>query len=177
MLSLWGFTVLVGILAVQRLWELNLSRANENSMRELGGFECFPDHYRVMVMLHISWFVAMLSEAWYFRTVPPLWLVIAGVLGLASGQILRYLAIRTLAERWSTRIYVVPDAPLIQHGIYRFVRHPNYWGVILEIACVPLIHAAYGTSILWSLANLFLLRYRISLEEQALKNSTNNSFS
>jgi methyltransferase len=110
----------------------------------------------------------MLAEVWYFRITPPLWLVIAGILGLAAGQVLRYLAIRALAERWSTRIYVVPDAPLIQHGIYRFLRHPNYWGVILEIACVPLIHAAYGTSILWSLANLVLLRHRIRLEELAL---------
>ena len=168
MVSLWGFTVLVGLLAAQRLWELSRSHRNEIRMKEKGGFECFPKHYRFMVALHVSWFVAMLAEVWYFRITPPLWLVIAGILGLAAGQVLRYLAIRTLAERWSTRIYVVPDAPLIQHGIYRFVRHPNYWGVILEIACVPLIHAAYGTSILWSLANLVLLRHRIRLEELAL---------
>ncbi|HHZ78306.1 MAG TPA: hypothetical protein EYN57_05050, partial [Candidatus Lambdaproteobacteria bacterium] len=59
-------------------------------------------------------------------------------------------------------------APLIKHGIYRFVRHPNYLGVILEIACVPLLHAAYGTAVVFSLANVILLRHRIRLEELAL---------
>ena len=169
MVSLWGFTVLVGMLAAQRLWELGRSRRNEIRMRQHGGFERFPEHYRFMVVLHFSWFAAMLVEVWYLRTAPSFWLMIVAFLGLVAGQVLRYLAILTLAERWSTRIYVVPNEPLIQHGIYRFVRHPNYLGVILEIASVPLIYAAYGTAVVWSLANLILLRHRIKLEELALQ--------
>ena len=168
MVSLWGFMLLVALLAAQRLWELRRSRRNEIRIREKGGFERFPEHYRVLVALHVSWFAAMLAEVWYFRTAPPLWLVIAAFSGLAAGQTLRYFAIRTLAEHWSTRIYVVPDAPLIKHGIYRFVRHPNYLGVILEIASVPFLHAAYGTAVVFSLANLIILRHRIRLEELAL---------
>jgi len=168
MVSLWGFMLLVALLAAQRLWELRRSRRNEISIREKGGFERFPEHYRVLVALHVLWFAVMLAEVWYFRTAPPLWLVIVAFSGLAAGQTLRYLAIRTLSERWSTRIYVVPDAPLIKHGIYRFVRHPNYLGVILEIASVPLLHAAYGTAVVFSLANLIILRHRIRLEELAL---------
>ena len=168
MVSLWGFMLLVALLAAQRLWELRRSRRNEIRMREKGGFERFPEHYRVLVALHVSWFVAMLAEVWYFRTAPPLWLVIAAFSGLAAGQTLRYFAIRRLAERWSTRIYVVPDAPLIKYGIYRFVWHPNYLGVILEIASVPLLYAAYGTAVVFSLANLIILRHRIRLEELAL---------
>jgi len=168
MVSLWGFMLLVALLATQRLWELRRSRRNEIRMKEKGGFERFPEHYRVLVALHVLWFAVMLAEVWYFRTAPPLWLVIVAFSGLAAGQTLRYLAIRTLSERWSTRIYVVPDAPLIKHGIYRFVRHPNYLGVILEIASVPLLHAAYGTAVVFSLANLIILRHRIRLEELAL---------
>ena len=169
MVSQLGFTVLVVMLAAQRLWELGLSRRNEIWMRKHGGFERFPEHYRFMVVLHFSWFVAMLVEIWYLQTGPYLWLTIVAFLGLLGGQVLRYLAIQALAERWSTRIYVVPNEPLIQHGIYRFVRHPNYLGVILEIASVPLIYAAYGTAVVWSLANLILLRHRIKLEELALQ--------
>ncbi len=168
-MSLWGFTALVGLLAAQRLWELRQSRSNEERMREQGGFERFPEHYPAIVILHITWFVLMLAEVWYFQTSPRLWLLIVAITGLVSGQILRYLAIITLAERWSTRIYVVPDKTLINHGIYRFVRHPNYLGVSLEIACVPLIHAAYGTALLFSVLNYILLRHRIRLEEQALE--------
>ena len=113
MVSLWGLMLLVALLAAQRLWELRRSRRNEIRMRERGGFERFPEHYRVLVALHVSWFAAILAEVWYVRTAPPLWLVIAAFSGLAAGQTLRYLAIRTLAERWSTRIYVVTDLSLI----------------------------------------------------------------
>jgi methyltransferase len=172
MVSLWGFTVLLGLLALQRLFELSRSRHNEIWMKKHGGYECFPEHYRVMVLLHISWFVAMLAEVWFYKTIPPQWLIRVGIAGMVSGQILRYLAMRTLAERWSTRIYVLPNVPLIKNGIYGFIRHPNYWGVILEIACVPLILGAYYTSILFSLANLLLLRHRIRLEEIALEQKT-----
>jgi len=168
MVSLWGFTILVGMLATQRLWELKRSQRNEIKMQQQGGYECFPKHYCLMVVLHISWFAVMLVEVWYLRNVPSLWLMLVALLGLLAGQVLRYLSILTLSERWSVRIYVVPNEPLIQHGIYRFVRHPNYLGVILELACVPLIHAAYGTAFVWSLANFFLLRHRIRLEELAL---------
>ncbi len=170
MVSLWGFTGLTALLALQRLWELRRSRHNEMMMEAQGGVEFYQQHYRLMIALHGSWFAAMLAEAWFFRTPPPVWLVIAAFSGLAAGLTLRYLAIQALGVRWSTRIYVVPDAPLIQHGIYRFMRHPNYLGVILEIACVPLLHAAYGTAFFWSLANLALLRHRIRLEEKALMN-------
>ncbi|MBC8259751.1 MAG: hypothetical protein H8E38_12090 [SAR324 cluster bacterium] len=169
MLSLWVFTGLAALLILQRLWELGLSKRNEELMRRQGGYERFPEHYRFMLALHISWFAAMLLEAWYFQRNPSLWVLIVCILGLVLGQILRYLAIHTLGERWSTRIYVVRGKPLIKHGIYKFVRHPNYWGVMLEIICVPLIHAAYGTALIWSLANLVLLRHRIRLEERALK--------
>ena len=168
MVSLWGFTILVGILAAQRLWELRLSHRNEIRMQQQGGFECFPEHTHYMVVLHVSWFAVMLVEVWYLKNVPSLWLLLTSLLGLLLGQILRYLAILTLSVRWSIRIYVVPNEPLIKRGIYRFVRHPNYLGVILEVACVPLIHAAYGTAFFWSLANLILLRHRIRLEEMAL---------
>ena len=154
--SIAGCTAFVGI-------ETKPAQRNQDE-----GFERFAEHYRVLVALHVSWFAAMLAEVWYFRTAAPLWLVIVAFSGLAAGQTLRYLAIRALAERWSTRIYVVPDAPLIKYGIYRFVRHPNYLGVILEIASVPLLHAAYGTAVVFSLANLIILCHRIRLEELAL---------
>ena len=172
MVSLWVFIVLIGLLALQRLFELSRSRNNEIWMKKHGGYECFPEHYKVMVLLHISWFMIMLAEVWFYKTTPPQWLMAVGIVGVVLGQILRYMAMRTLAERWSTRIYVLPNVPLIKNGIYRFIRHPNYWGVILELACVPLIFGAYYTSILYSLANLLLLRHRIRLEEIELNKKT-----
>ena len=169
MVTLCGFTILVFFLAIQRLFELFISNRNELWIREQGGYELFPEHYQQMVFLHISWFVAMLIEAWSFHGVPNFWLQILGINGFLMGQIFRYLAIKKLGKRWSTRIFVIPNHPLIKSGIYKYFKHPNYLGVILEIAFIPLIYSAFATSIIWSIANIFILRHRIRLEEKVLK--------
>jgi methyltransferase len=98
-------------------------------------------------------------------------LAVAAFTVFAAGQVLRLTAIRTLGWRWSTRIMTVPGpagAP-VRHGIYRYVRHPNYLGVELEILGAPLLHSAYLTSAVFGVANALLLRDRIRREEQALE--------
>jgi len=166
--SLIAFVVVLIVLALQRLFELRLSRRNEAHMQAQGGREHDSGHFRWMKLLHASWFVAMLAEAWWLRRpFKPLLAAVAFVTFLA-GQSLRYAAIRTLGPRWSVRIMTLPGAPPVDRGIYRYLRHPNYLGVVLEIAAVPLLHGAYLTSILFSLANSLLLRVRIAAEEQAL---------
>lgn len=163
-----AFTLVVAVLAVQRLLEMRLSRRNEALMLAQGGREHAPAHFSWMKALHTGWFVAMLAEAWWFkRTFRPL-VAAAAFLALLSGQCLRYAAIRTLGSRWSVRIITLPGAPLVQNGIYRHIRHPNYLGVIFEMAAAPLLHGAYLTALLFTLANALLLRVRIQAEEQAL---------
>ncbi|MGA1598574.1 MAG: isoprenylcysteine carboxyl methyltransferase family protein [bacterium] len=163
-----AFLVLLLALGVQRLNELRRSRINEESLRARGGFEVHPEHYPVMVALHASWFAAMLLEA-HFRGGPldlgTYWPVL-GALALGFG--LRRYSMSVLGDRWSTRIFIVPGEPPIRRGLYRYIRHPNYLGVVLELAAVPLLYQAWGTAVIWSIANLFLLRHRIRLEEQAL---------
>ncbi len=171
MVSIWWFIALVGALIIQRLFELRLSVRNEQKMKAKGGFECYEDHYWLMILLHSTWFVAILIEVWFFTHDPPKWLVLVAIFGMIAGQVLRLISIRSLGWRWSTRIYVVPHEAPVKHGIYKYFRHPNYYGVILEIAFVPLIHAAYGTALIWSFLNFFFLKYRIRLEESALSNS------
>jgi methyltransferase len=99
-------------------------------------------------------------------------LAAGALLILVIGQSLRYAAIRTLGWRWTVRIMTLPDAPLIRSGIYRYLRHPNYLGVALEIAAVPLLHTAYLTAVLFTLANACLLAVRIRAEERALRVDT-----
>ena len=93
------------------------------------------------------------------------WLAFIGAIG---AQGLRYWAIATLGERWNTRVIVIPGGSPVTRGPYRFVRHPNYVAVIIEMACVPLIHGAWLTAVVFSVANALLLRVRISVEEHAL---------
>ena len=166
------FLVFIAALAIQRLFELRLSRRNEKRIRRSGGREHAPETYRWIVALHSSWFAAMLLEVFTRR--PKFHSRLAAVaIGLfAAGQALRLVAIRTLGWRWSTRIMTVPGAEPVQRGIYQHIRHPNYLGVELEILAAPLVHSAWLTSAVFGTANLLLLRDRIRREEQALAEDT-----
>ena len=165
------FAGFVAALGIQRLFELRLSRRNERQMRQRGGREHAPETYKWIVGLHAAWFAAMLVEVFVSKRRPASrpWLA-ALALGLfGAGQALRFTAIRTLGQRWSTRIMTVPGEAPIRRGIYRTIRHPNYLGVELEILAVPLLQSAYLTSAVFGIANALLLRDRICREEQALE--------
>lgn len=173
MLTQWIFLIFVLLLGVQRLAELRLSRRNEKYILEQGGREHAPGQFTVMRFLHMAWFLAMLGEVFVLgRPFPPALALVACVLFLA-GQVLRYTAIRTLGRRWSVRVMTLPGAQPIDTGIYRYIRHPNYLGVILEIGSVPLLHGAYLTAFAFTIANALLLAWRIRTEEAALREQNN----
>jgi methyltransferase len=163
------FTLFLGLLAGQRLWELALSRSNEAWLRAAGAESHRDDYFTWMTWLHSSWFVAMLLEVWWLKRPYRPALALVSLLVFLAGQSLRYAAIRTLGRRWSVRVITLPDVPPVTRGIYRYLRHPNYLGVCLEIAAVPLLHGAYLTTLLYSALNAILLKYRIPLEEKALE--------
>lgn len=173
MLTRWIFLFLLLALGIQRLMELRLSARHERRILELGGHEHAPGQFRVMRWLHIAWFVANIAEVFVLQRPFHPGLALGASLVFLAGQALRYAAIRTLGERWTVRVMTLPGAKPVNEGIYRFVRHPNYLGVILEIAAVPLLHSAYLTAISFSIANALLLAWRIRTEESALKEQNN----
>jgi methyltransferase len=162
------FVGFVAGLGLQRLFELRLSRRNELMMRQRGGREHAPETYRWIVTLHAAWFAAMLLEVFAGGRKFRAWLALPALVVFAAGQALRLTAIRTLGWRWSTRVMTVPGEAPVRHGIYRYIRHPNYLGVELEILAAPLVHSACLTSAVFGVANTLLLRDRIRREEQAL---------
>jgi methyltransferase len=169
------FVVLLLLLAVQRLAEVRKSRMNEAAILSQGGREHAPGHYRVMQVLHVAWFVSVLVEVLVVgRPFVPA-LAAAALTTLLVGQALRYAAIRSLGPRWTVRIMTLPDAAPVTDGVYRYIRHPNYLGVVMEIFTVPLIHTAYLTAVLFSLANAGLLFVRIRAEERALQDAGSHS--
>ena len=157
-------------MGVQRWFELRLSKLNERRMRQRGGREHAPETYRWIVAVHAAWFAAMLAEVFAGRREFRPRLAALALSLFAIGQALRLTAIRTLGWRWSTRVMTVPgpEGAAVRRGIYRYIRHPNYLGVELEILAVPLVHSAFLTSAVFGAANALLLRDRIRLEEQAL---------
>src|SRR3990172_314112 len=122
------FVGIVLALAAQRLLELRLSRRNEARILAQGGCEHAPEHFAAMKILHTTWFLAMIVEVvWLDRPFLPL-LSLGALMVLTIGQSLRYAAIRALGWRWTVRIMTLPDMPPITHGIYHYLRHPNYLG-------------------------------------------------
>jgi methyltransferase len=94
------------------------------------------------------------------------WPMVAVVL---TTQALRWWCVATLGAQWNTRVIVVPDLPLVTDGPYRWLRHPNYLAVTLEVAALPLVHTAWVTAVVFSIANaILLLGWRIPVEERAL---------
>ena len=162
------FSGIVGLLVLQRLWELKRSQQNIKILLENGGKEFFPRHYSVMVALHSGWILSMLFEVWTLEREFSWQLAGPSMILVIIGQGLRYHAILTLGTHWNTKIVLVPGKAALRSGLYRYFRHPNYLGVVLEIAFFPLLHSAIGTAIFFSIANAILLAHRIRCEEKAL---------
>ena len=169
MVSEWLFVSVVALLAVQRLAELRLSAKHEKKLLVQGAIEAGAGHMPVMRAMHAAWFAAMLAEVFLLGRPFVPWLAALALVGLIAGQALRYAAIRALGDRWTVNVMVLPGAPPVTGGLYRRIRHPNYLGVILEIASVPLLHTAWLTALVFTVLNALLLRVRIRAEERALR--------
>lgn len=168
MVTTWAYLALVAGVGVQRLVELRRAKENVRWALEHGGREVGKGHYPVMVALHTAFLVSCGAEVVFLhRTFPGAlgWLALVGVL---LAQALRQWAMETLGPRWTTRIVVVPGLPPVTGGPYRFLRHPNYLAVALELALLPLVQDAWITAVVFSLANGALLAVRIRSEERAL---------
>jgi methyltransferase len=169
MTSLLAFTVLVCLVGLERLAELVVSTRNAAWSFTQGGVESGRGHYPVMVLLHSGFLVAMLVEAWVRRPdVAPLlaWSMLALVL---ASQALRWWCIATLGRRWNTRVIIVPGLAPVASGPYRLLPHPNYVAVVVEGFALPLVHEAWLTALVFTLANAALLVVRIRVENAALR--------
>lgn len=158
--------LLVLAIVVQRALELRVAKSNERWARERGAVEYGREHYPLFFLLHGGWLASMLLEgrrqdrpvAWGWLLV---WLVM---------QPTRYIVIRTLGRLWNTRILIVPGARRVTRGPFRFVRHPNYLVVALELLSGPLGVRAPRTAAVFGVLNaLLLLLIRIPAEERALR--------
>jgi methyltransferase len=165
----------LSIVVVQRVSELVLARKNYRWAMRHGGREYGANHYWLFVVLHSLWLVCMALEFIILQPSAPSWWPIPLTL-IAVAQVLRYWAITTLGRCWNTRIVVFDQMTKVQTGPYRYLRHPNYVAVALEIAAIPALVGAWYTALLFSIANgALLLLIRIPAEERVLKNQLGRS--
>lgn len=165
---MWLLEAITVVLILQRLSELVLSRRNARRALDRGGREHGADHFWMFVVLHTGWILGMHVE-WFFghSTLSAWWPLL--LVAFAITQALRYWVIRSLGERWNARIITWPDKQLSRRGPYRWMRHPNYVVVAIELAIVPLMFEAWWTAIGATVLNaVILLGVRIPAEERAL---------
>lgn len=171
------FRGIVIFTALQRLAELFWAKRNEAIILKEGGFIVPEKNYLFMVMLHTSWLVGLIVISFFYQNsltiAPSIFFTFFFIFIL--GQSLRLLAISTLGSRWSTRIVILPEAPVIKNGLFQFFRHPNYLGVCLELFALPFMASLWGYGVVFSLLNGVILYFRISYEEEMLSRFNNYS--
>lgn len=154
--------VVLGLVTLERLAELALARRNTAALMRQGAVEVGAGHYPLIVGLHAAWLAGLWALAWD-RQVEVGWLIVFGAL-----QGLRVWVLASLGRRWTTRIIVLPDAPLVRRGPYRFLAHPNYAVVVGEIAVLPLVFGLAWYALAFSALNAGVLAIRIGAENAAL---------
>jgi len=163
----WYLLLLVAV-GIERLAELVLAQRNLAWSRARGGVEIGAGHYPVMVALHLALLVGCVVEVTVMQRpfIPALgWPMLALVV---AAQGLRWWCITTLGRQWNTRVVVIPGAPRIGGGPYRWISHPNYVAVAVEGLALPMVHSAWVTALAFTTLNAALLSTRVTVENSAL---------
>ncbi|CAA9447046.1 MAG: hypothetical protein AVDCRST_MAG78-2987 [uncultured Rubrobacteraceae bacterium] len=157
----------VALVAAQRLFELVIARRNERRARARGAVERGQGHYPLIVALHTLWLVSTLVEGLLSGSdLPAFWPVPLALFLLV--QPLRYWALFSLGRRWNTKVLIVPGEKPVRRGPYKYLDHPNYVVVVVEILTFPLIFGAWITALVFTILNAAILSVRIREENRAL---------
>lgn len=154
--------IILGLVTLQRIGELALSRYNTGKLRARGAIEIGANHYPLVVSVHAAWLIAL----WVWGRDQDVNLVALSPFVALQGFRLWILA--TLGPRWTTRIIVLPGEPLVRSGPYRYLSHPNYAVVAAEIALLPLALYLPRLALIFTMLNAAVLVIRIRVEARAL---------
>lgn len=159
--------LIVIVVIAQRVIELYVAKRNYAWLVAAGAQEFGQKHYPLFFLLHMGWLISFIYEGIFYGMVSEFWYW--WLLLFICAQGLRYWCITTLRRHWNTRILVIPGTLVIRSGPYRFLRHPNYIAVAIELFSIPMIFGAVSTAAVFSLLNAWLiLGIRIPAEERAL---------
>lgn len=157
-------------IVIQRLAELIIARKNEKKLKMRGALEFGQSHYKYFIILHSTFFLSIIIEYYFSKFSKPGFFISLFIIFIIL-QLGRIWVISTLGERWNTKIIVLPSEKLVSRGLYKYIKHPNYLIVTIELIVIPLMFHAYITTVVFSICNLILLRVRIREENKALLQS------
>ena len=167
-LSVVAFLILLGLIGITRLAELGISRRHQQQMALRGVKKRSDAGYVWMVVLHAAVLLsAGLEVVFLHRPLVPIFAALMTVLFLLATA-LRWWVIRSLGAHWNVEVMASAPMGVVQTGPFRWVRHPNYLGVFVELVTLPLIHGAWITALGAAIGNALVLHHRLSIEEPVL---------
>lgn len=167
------FIGLILYIVIQRVRVTRMSKQNMAKVLENGGKLHSSNYVGFVKVFQSSWMVCMVAEVYLLdRPFIPV-LAIFSLIATICAQTLRYSSIQALGELWIHKVVTVPGTPVIDKGIYQYIRHPNWCAMMTELAVVPLFHTAYLTTIVFTIVNTWLMTQRVPAEEKALIEDTN----
>ncbi|MFB7140840.1 isoprenylcysteine carboxyl methyltransferase family protein [Gottfriedia sp. NPDC056225] len=155
---------------IQRVVELGIAKNNEKKLKQRGAIEFGQAHYKYFIILHSMFFLSIFIENYFIPYVEMEFFTFLLILFIIL-QLARVWVISTLGERWNTKIIILPNEKLVKDGLYKYIKHPNYIIVTIELLVIPIMFHAYITTVVFSISNLMLLKVRIREENKALLQS------
>jgi methyltransferase len=163
-----AYLALLALVGIGRLAELGISRRNQRKLEKQGVRKIAEPHFRWMVIVHGGVLVAAAAEVVLLhRPLIPGLAIAMGVLFVLANA-LRWWVIRTLAEHWNVEVMASSAIGVVTSGPYKWVRHPNYVAVVTELFALPMIHTAWITALVGTVADLEILRRRLRVEDSVL---------
>lgn len=167
-LSVIAYLALLLAVAILRIYELRISRRHQAEMAARGASKVADPRFRWMVLLHTGVLLGSAAEVILLRR--PFYPVFAAacfIIFLAANAV-RWWVIRTLGDHWNVQVMDSTSLGVVTSGPFRYVRHPNYAAVFVELLVLPLIHCAWITAVVGSAAHMVVLSQRLATEEQVL---------
>ena len=167
----WPFwaQILFAYVVIQRLGELAYANANTRRLLAEGGREYGEKHYPLFIVLHGGWLISIALFA-KPTDAPDLLLLNAFI----ATQTFRFWTLASIGRWWTTRIISAPHFPKVKRGPYRYIKHPNYALVVVEIALLPLLLGAPAMALTFSILNAALLAWRLIIESAVLAERTSD---
>ncbi len=162
------YTILVAGVGLGRVIELRVSRRRQHRLERAGMVKVPEPHFRAMVGLHGGVLAGSVLEVWLLKRRFRPHLALPALVTFLATNVLRWWVIQTLAEHWNVEVMNSLPWGVVAHGPYRFIRHPNYVAVFLELLALPLIGSAWLTAVIGSIAHVWVLKQRIGTEESVL---------
>ena len=167
-LNVIAYLGLLVVVALLRIYELQISKRHQREMMQQGATKVKEPNFLWMVLLHTAVLGGAAAEVVFLhRPFYPLFAAVCFALFIGA-NVVRWWVIRTLGEHWNVQVMNSTGMGIITTGPFRYVRHPNYAAVFVEMLALPLIHCAWITAIVGSAAHAIVLSQRLATEERVL---------